>query len=178
MKKNKISFGTNFWSAHEIENPFEVVDAFFDYADLDYYKETLCEAIFYMNKAEVYKKDYPGQVFVCYTALRSFLKACFYLQDESKKWKVKEVSSEKRLILQQASLTAKEYIDPFIVFPKAFEEKSLEDFEFFLCEIVHMSLCPSAVEFDYDLITPYIHLVKMLDASELMRERGLEKIEK
>ena len=77
MKKNKISFETRFWYAYEIENPFEVIDAFFDYADLEHYKQRLAEAVLYINKQEVYKKGYPGQVFVFYTTLRSFLKACF-----------------------------------------------------------------------------------------------------
>jgi hypothetical protein len=176
MKKNKISFETNFWVAYEIENPFEVVTAFFDYAHLDYYKQTLCEAVFYINKQEVYKKDYPGEIFVFYTGLRSFVKACFCLQYKNKKWKVNELSSESRSILHQASLTAEEYIDPFIVFQNAFAAKSLDDFEFFLCEITHLSLSPSTIEFDCDLMTPYIHLIKMLDASQLIRERGVEKI--
>ena len=38
MKKKKMSFETNFWYAYEVENPFEVIDAFFDYADLNHYK--------------------------------------------------------------------------------------------------------------------------------------------
>jgi hypothetical protein len=176
MKKNKISFETNFWAAYVIENPFEVVNVFFEYADLDYYKQTLCEAVFYINKEEVYKKDYPGEVFVFYTALRSFLKAGFCLQYKNKKWKVKEVSSECRSILRQASLTAQEYIDPFIVFQNAFAEKTPDDFEFFLCEITQLSLSPATVEYDCDLMTPYIHIIKMLDAGQLMRERGVEKI--
>jgi len=29
MKKDKIAFETNFWAAYEIENPFEVFEAFF-----------------------------------------------------------------------------------------------------------------------------------------------------
>ncbi|WP_281923735.1 hypothetical protein [Flavobacterium collinsii] len=29
-----------------------------------------------------------------------------------------------------------------------------------------------------DLTTPYIHLIKMLDAVALMKERGIEKIKK
>ena len=175
MKKNKISFETSFWSAYEIKNPFEVVDAFFDYAHLDYYKKTLCEAVFYMNKKKVYKKDYPGEIFVFYTAVRSFLKACYCLKAKSKKWKIKE-TSECRSVLHQASLTAKEYADPFIVFQKAFAENSLRKFEFFLCELTHLSLSPHTVESDDDLTTAYIYLVKMMDAGQLMRERGLEKI--
>lgn len=37
MKKNKKFFGTTFWSVYETANPFVVVEAFFDFADLDYY---------------------------------------------------------------------------------------------------------------------------------------------
>jgi hypothetical protein len=143
MKKNKISFETNFWIAYETENPFEVVDAFFDYAHLDYYKQTLSEAVSYINKEEVYKKDYPGEVFVFYVILHSFLKVCLCLRYKGKKWNVKEVSFDNMSIsiLQQASLTREEYIDPFIVFENVFAEKSIGDFEFFLCEITHLSLC-------------------------------------
>ena len=75
-------------------------------------------------------------------------------------------------------MTREEHANPFTVFQIAFAENSLDEFEFFLCEIIHISLSPNVVEFDYDLITPYIHLVKMLDASQMMRESGLEKIKK
>ena len=46
-------FETYFWSACEIKNPFEVLDAFFDYAHLDQYKQSLAEAVLYINKQEV-----------------------------------------------------------------------------------------------------------------------------
>lgn len=177
MKKKKMSFETNFWYAYEVENPFEVIDAFFDYADLDHYKNGLAEAVLYINKQEVYKKEYPGRVFLFYTIIRSFLKACFYLKDKGKKWKLKQ-EPDCKSILHQGSLTREEYANPFTVFQIAFAENSLDEFEFFLCEIIHISLSPNVVEFDYDLITPYIHLVKMLDASQMMREGGLEKIKK
>ncbi|MNG02339.1 hypothetical protein D3C84_853650 [compost metagenome] len=77
-----------------------------------------------------------------------------------------------------ASLTEQEYENPLTVFQKAFEENTIDKFEFFLFEIGHLSLSPFTEEFDYDLITPYIYLVKMLDASQLMRDRGIEKIKK
>ncbi|TRX38132.1 hypothetical protein FNW52_04310 [Flavobacterium sp. ZT3R18] len=177
MKKNKLSFETKFWVYYEIKNPFEVIDAFFDYAHLDYYKQILGEAILYNSKGRIYKKNFPERVFVFYTALRSFLKACYCLQSKSRKWKVKG-SSENWSILHQASLTRVEYGDPFIVFQKAFVELTLDEFEFFLSEIVHLSLAPCTEEFDFDVMTPYLYLIKMLDASQLMRERGVEKIKK
>ena len=60
----------------------------------------------------------------------------------------------------------------------AFEEKTLQEFEFFLSEITELSLSPYSGDPDSDLTTPYIHLIKMLDAGELMRERGVERIKK
>lgn len=51
-------------------------------------------------------------------------------------------------------------------------------FDFFLCEVTHLSLSPHTVESDDDLTTAYIYLVKMMDAGQLMRERGLEKNKK
>lgn len=177
MKKKKIHFETNFWAAYVIGNPFEVIDALFDYADLEYYKKGLAEAVMYCHKKEVYKKGYPGEVFLCYAALRSFLKACSELQHKARRWQVKQAPDAKSG-LHQASLTAEEYANPFRVFQGAFAEKSLEDFEFFLSEMTRLALSPYTLSFDTDLITPYIHLVKMLDACQLMRERGVERVQK
>ena len=175
MKKNKISFETNFWAHHDLKNPFEVFDAFLGSESLAYYKQTLSEIVFYRSKDKVYQKECPGDVFFTYTALRSFLRACSALQHKSKKWKVTEIATERRSILSLASLTAEEYQNPFIVFQNAFVEHSLADFEFFLCEITHLALRPTIVEFDSDLLTPYIHVIKMLDASQLLLESKIEK---
>ncbi|WP_306351070.1 hypothetical protein [Flavobacterium sp. '19STA2R22 D10 B1'] len=177
MKKNKISFETSFWPGFVAGNPFKAIDDFFDFAALDYYKQNLSEAVIYNYKRKVYKQDNPSDVFVFYTAFNSFLKVCFCLQEKSKKWKVKE-SLYCETVFHLSSLTKEEYDNPFIVFQKAFDEKTLEEFELFLCQIVELSLSPYTRDPDSDLTTPYIHLIKMLDAVELIRERGVEKIKK
>ena len=87
-------------------------------------------------------------------------------------------SADYESIFHLSSLTKEEYENPFIVFQNAFDEKTLEEFEFFLCEIIELSLSPGDGESDCDLTTPYIHLIKMLDAGQLMSERGVEKIKK
>lgn len=175
MKNNKISLETSFWSGQEVENPFKFLEVFFEYSNLDYYKETLNQFLFHTNKTTVYETGYPGQIFILYTAFRSFLKACFSLKSKSKKWKVRK-APEKWSILEQASLTSEEYQNPFIVFENSFTETALEEYDFFLCEIIHLSLSPFGEEFDYDLITPFIHLTKMLDAAKVLNERGIKKI--
>jgi hypothetical protein len=72
MKKNKISLETSFWSGQEVEKPFEFLEVFFEYANLDYYKEMLNQFLLHTNKLEAYEVGYLGQTFIFYTVLRSF----------------------------------------------------------------------------------------------------------
>lgn len=123
----------------------------------------------YSRKAKVYDQKYPGRVFMMYMEFRSFVKACYVLQDKNRKWKVADVVPLKS-VLRQASLSLEEYKNPFLAFKNAFAAQSLIDYEFFLCEIAHLSLSPHTADCDTDLMTPYIHFIKMLDAAQLLRE--------
>jgi len=177
MKKNKIVFETRFWAGFTTRNPFDVFDAVFDFAHLDYYKQNLREAVLHCYMVNVYKQDKPCNVFVFYTAVRDFVKVCHFLKVKSKKWKVRE-SSRLETVFHLSSLTKEEYDNPFLVLESAFEERTLQQFEFFLYEITELSLSPYNEDPDTDLTTPYIHLTKMLEAAELIRERGVERIQK
>jgi len=175
VKKNKIFFETCFWAGDSAENPFKAIDAFFAFAKLDYYKQILSEVVIYCYKPKVYKDDNPSDVFILYSVLKSFLRVCYCLQKKSKKWKVK-ASLRSETVFHLSSLTKEEYDNPFKVFQKAFELKSLEEFEMFLYQVLELSLSPYSIDSDSNLMTPYIYLIKMLDAAELLRERGVEKI--
>ncbi|UUF13017.1 MULTISPECIES: hypothetical protein [Flavobacterium] len=177
MKMNKISYDTGFWAGFEAGNPFKAIEAFFDFAVLDYYKQNLSEAVIYSYKRKVHKKENPSDVFVLYTAFSFFIKVCYCLQKKSKKWKITASLVSERLF-HFSSLTKEEYNNPFIVFQKAFDEKKLEEFELFLFQILEHSLSPDIGDPESDITTPYIHLIKMLDAAEIIRERGVEKIRK
>jgi hypothetical protein len=177
MKKNKISSETSFRSGFVSGNPFKAIEAFFAFEDLDYYKQNLTQAVVYSYKPEVYEAKNPSNAFVFYTAIHSFLKVCYCLQQKRKKWKVK-ASLRSETVFHLTSLTKEEYDNPFMVFQKAFDEKTLEEFELFLCQIMELSLSPHVLDSYSDLTTLYIHLIKMLDALELIRERGVEKIKK
>ncbi|UTN02816.1 hypothetical protein L0669_15935 [Flavobacterium bizetiae] len=177
MIKNKISYDTGFWASFATGNPFTVINAFFAFADLDYYKQTLTETVFYSYKTKVYGKENPSDVFVFYTALSYFIKVCYALKKKNKKWKVK-ASLHSETVFDLSSLTKQEYENPFIVFQKAFNKKTPKEFEFFLCQILELSLSPSPADPVFDLTTPYVYLIKMLDAVALIRERGVGKIGK
>lgn len=175
MKTRKTSFETNFWIRREGDSPFKVIDDFFQSDDLDNYKCLLGEVIISLRKEEVHNCNDPGSVFSFYVALRSLLSACYCLQFPSKKWKV-VAASGCRSQLHQASLSRKEYDDPCMVFRNAFATKSLGEFEAFFGEAVELALSHHTDDGYWDVMTFYIHLVKMLDAAWLIKERGIEKI--
>ena len=177
MNKNTISFETSSWTGEVSGNPIKAIGAFFAYADLDYYKQNLTKAVVYSYKSEVYEANNPSNAFVFYTAMNNFLKLCYCLQEKSKKWQVM-ASLHNETVFHLSSLTKEEYEDPFIVFQKAFGEKTPEEFESFLCLILELSTSPNAQDPYSDLTIPYIYLIKMLDAVALMKERGIEKIRK
>lgn len=177
MKKGKPSLATRFWAGFVTEDPFEAFDALFDFAHLDYYKRNLSEAVLHCYKNTVYQQEAPSNVFVFYTAISSFVKICYCLKGKDKTWNVKE-SSRSDTVFHLTSLTKMEHDHPFTVLQKAFGELTLQQFDYFLSEITTLSLSPGCDDMTSDLLTPYIHLIKMLDAAELIRERGLEKIGK
>lgn len=177
MKKQKISFETNFWIRYEAGSPRKVIDAFFENDNLASYKQMLGEALMYIGKREVYKREYPGTVFVFYKALRSLLKACHCLQFKS--WEIHfAATSGCGSVLHQASLTNEEFADPYLVFRNAFAFKTLAEFDFFLCDTVELALSHYTEDGSWDVMAFYIHLVKMLDAAQLIHERGAGKIER
>jgi len=174
-KKKNTDFDAVFWSNQEFENPFDLLAAFYEYSSLETYKKTLGEAFCYLYKMEIYCKNYPGQLFIFYKAVRSFYKACYLLQFSKTKCKPTE-PYEWKSSLHQASLSRDEYNNPFLVFERAFKEKTFEEYDFFLSEVVHLSLTTSKADFQDDLVTHYFHSIKMFDAAQLILERGMENI--
>lgn len=177
MKKKKINFDAEFWASDKITCPLKLIEAFFQYDDLNHYKHVLTEVGSHAYEKKVYKQEYPGDVFMFYLCMRSFIRACYLLQFKNKKWETND-PPEFTSYLLQGCLTDEEYINPFLVFRKAFEEVSLKEFDYFLKESIHLSLCPCSYISDSNMISPLVYLLKMLDASRIIHERGVDKIKK
>lgn len=175
MKKKKISLDSNFWGPADITDPFDLITAFFDFADIHTYKGKLNEMMMFMYNKGIYSPDYPGQIFVFYKALHSFIRAGYCLQFLNKKGRISE-PEDSSYRYYHGMLSAEEFADPFLVFKTAFTKQSLTEFDYFLCEITHLSLSPRIDSCGKDLMTPFIYLIKMLEAAQLIRQRGIEKM--
>jgi len=172
MKKTKILLDASPWAGSGIDDPYSLLGALFDLSHLEYFKEILNEMMFHISTSKSISEKHAGTAITMYTAFHSLLRTSYILN--RKKYKLVEPADEAKH-LSLGSLTKHEYQNPFIVFENAFARHSLAEFDSSIYEILYFSMSSHADSPDYDLITPYIHLTKMLDASWLVYQRGIEK---
>ena len=175
MKKKKILLESHFWTEEGIENPFKIFEALFDYSNLENHKNLIADLVQQFYKKEVYGGENPGELLLYYQVFRSFLKAC-YLMQFTKKTVRKDDFYDWESGIFLGSLSRSEYDSPLLVFTNAFKNKTLVEYEQFLSAMFQFSLSPYTGDICTDMATPYLHFIKMLDAAQLIRERGLEKI--
>lgn len=171
MKKKKPDFDATFWAGRTGNNPLQLFDALFSTYPLSEAKEQLSSMMRYAVKRKVLSEKDPSVVFHFYLSLRSFIRAADHLSRTSGKYRLnppKEHFSQ----LKKGSLSEAEYADPFLVFRKAFEEYRLQEFDHFITGITYFSLGPFGDYPEGNSITPFLHLQKMLDAAQIILERG------
>ncbi|WPO84159.1 hypothetical protein SD427_07435 [Chryseobacterium sp. JJR-5R] len=128
----------------------------------------------YASQKKTRVPEDPSVVFHFHQSLRSFLRAGWCLRKKPGKWAV-DALPENSSPLLHGSLSEEEYRYPARVFRKAFEEYRLEEFEEFLSDIVYFSLGTFNHVPERDIVGPYLHLVKMLDAAWLILEQDNDK---
>lgn len=175
MKKNKLPLESHFWTEDGIEKPFKIFEAVFDYSNLENHKNLIADLLQQFYKKKMYRKREPGDLLLSYKMMRSFLKAC-YLMQFSKKTVRKDDFYDWDSGIFLGSLSSIEYDNPVLVFTNAFKKKTLVEYELFLFAMFQFSLSTYKGDICTDMATPYLHLIKMLDAAQLIQERGLEKV--
>ncbi|WP_294287237.1 hypothetical protein [uncultured Chryseobacterium sp.] len=171
MKKKKPDFDAAFWAGRTGSNPLPLFDAFFTTYPLSEAKEHLSSMMRYAVKRKVLSEKDPSVVFHFYLSLRSFIRAADYLSRTSGKYRLNP-SKEHPSQLKQGSLSEAEYADPVLVFRRAFDNHRLAVFDHFITGIAYFSLGPFGDYPEGNTITYFLHLQKMLDAAQLMLERG------
>lgn len=167
MEKKKLPLEPDFWADETISSPLLLLNVFFEQGNLPHYRTLLDEIMLHAYRPAVFCEKYPGQVFIIYLRLRSFVRACYRLQESPA-----PAPPDRNLRQSRHSLTNEELRDPFLVFRRAFGEVSLRDFDFFLKECIHLALCPYQDQPVTPFLPPYIHLDKMLEAAQIIVERN------
>ncbi|WP_051349440.1 hypothetical protein [Chryseobacterium gregarium] len=170
MKKNSIDLESRFWSGRNKHSPLLVLELFFQFHDLATAKERLNLIMQYAVQGKTRIPEDPSVVFHFHQSMRSFLRAGWCLRKKAGKW-IGESVPEHSSPVMYGSLSEQEYRDPVRVFRKAFKEYCLGDFEEFLSDVVYFSLGTFNNVPERDILGPYLHLIKMLDAAWLITER-------
>lgn len=176
MKKNKILLDASPWAGTGIKDPITLLGAFFDFAHLDHYKEILNEMMFHIYLPKSISEKHAATPITMYTAFHSLLRTAFVLTHPSYTLLAPPKKEAKNLCL--GSMTKEEYENPLIVYQRAFEHHSLEEFDLALYEILYFSMCSHFDSPESDLLSPYIFITKILDASWLVYQRGFIKDKK
>lgn len=170
MKKKKTDLESRFWSGRNKHSALPLLETFFQFYDLATAKERLNLIMQYAVQGKVRIREDPSVIFYFHQSMRSFILAGYGLRKKSGKWSVHTLP-EQGSLLAQGSLSEKEYCDPVLVFRKAFKEYRPEQFRDFLADIVYFSLGTFNNIPEGNIVGPYLHLCKMLDAAWLIVER-------
>ncbi|MDV3571054.1 hypothetical protein CMU73_10445 [Elizabethkingia anophelis] len=174
MKNKRIDFEARFWSGSRKHSGIKIIESFFHFNDLVTAKQMLNNIMIYAGKKKNAINEDSSAIFHFHQALRSFVRACYAIRLKEWTWEINS-NPEKRSPLMQASLSDEEYLNPILVFQNAFEEYSIKDFDYYIAVAVYFSMGIYAHAAESKMFAPYIHLIKMLDAAQLILERRTRK---
>jgi len=173
MKKIKTDFAPRF-RAGKKHSGLQLMENFFQFNKLDVSKERLSNIMNYAVKRNSWINEDPAVIFEFYQSMRSFIRAGYLIMLKDRKWAV-DTQPEKISPWVLGLLSEKEYRNPLLVFKKAFREYTLKEFDYFMSGIVYFSMGVYENLPERNIVMPYIHTVKMLDAAHLILQRRREK---
>jgi hypothetical protein len=173
MKKSRTKFDTRF-RADKKHSGLQLMETFFQFNELDVSKERLSNIMNYAVKRNSWINEDPAVIFQFHQSMRSLIRAGYLIMLKEKKWTV-DTQQEKISPWVLGLLSEKEYRNPLLVFKKAFREYSVKEFDYFMSRIVYFSMGVYENLPERNIVMPYIHTVKMLDAAHLILQRRREK---
>lgn len=170
MKKTRTDFQSRLGKGRKKHYGLQQMETFFQLNDLAASKELLNSIMRYALKRNSWIKEDPSVIYHFHQAMRSFIRAGYFIMLQEKKLAV-NTQWEDVSPLALGLLSEKEYQNPLLVFKKAFREYSIKEFDYFISGMVYFSMGIYDHLPERNMINPYIHLLKMLDAGYLLFER-------
>lgn len=169
LKNKKTAVG----SARKKRRKLQCIETFFQTHDLLTAKQMLSSMMQYAVNGKDWLKRDPSVILQFHQSLCLFIREGYMISKKTKKWQVNAASDIGSPIMR-GSLSDKEYESPLLVFKRAFKEYSIQEFDYFISGIVYFSQEMYRYGPESNLVRPYIHLAKMLDAAYLILERGVK----
>jgi hypothetical protein len=173
MKKIKTDFDIQLWAGGK-RSGLQLMETFFQFNELDVSKERLSNIMNYAVKRNSWIHEDPAVIFQFNQSMRSLIRAGYLIMLKEKRWTV-DTRPEKISPWVLGLLSEKEYRNPLLVFKKAFRAYSIKEFDYFMSGMVYFSMGVYENLPERNIVMPYIHTIKMLDAAHLILQRRREK---
>lgn len=174
MKKNGTDLQSRLGKGRKKHCGLQLMETYFQLNDLATSKERLNSIMNYAVKRYSRIKEDPSAILHFQQAMRSFIRAGYLIAlQEKKRTATTQLEDVSPLVL--GLLSEKEFQNPLLVFRKAFKEYSIKEFDYFISGMVYLSLGIYDHLPERNIISPYIHLTKMLDAAHIILERKGKK---
>ncbi|MBK1897187.1 hypothetical protein [Chryseobacterium paridis] len=173
MKKIKTNFNPRLRASKKYSG-LQLMETFFQFNELDVSKERLSNIMNYAVKRNNWINEDPAVMFQFHQLMKLLIRAGYLIMLKEKKWTV-DARPEKISPLVLGLLSEEEYRNPILVFKNAFKEYSIKEFDYFMSGIVHFSMGVYENLPERNIVMPYIHIVKMLDAAHLILQRRRER---
>lgn len=173
MKKINTNFDPQFWTGKK-HSGLQLIETFFKFNELDVSKDRLSNIMNYAVKRNSWINEDPAVMLQFHQSMRSLIRAGYLIMLKDRKWIV-DTQPEKISPWVLGLLSEKEYRNPLLVFKNAFREYSIKEFDYFMSGIVYLSMGVYENLPERNIVMPYIHTVKMLDAAHLILQRKREK---
>ncbi|AZB18457.1 hypothetical protein EG352_12015 [Chryseobacterium indologenes] len=170
MQKIRTDFQSRLGKSHKKYYGLQMMETYFQLNDLTASKGHLNSIMNYAIKRNSCIRENPSVILHFHQSMRSFIRAGYAIAIKEKKGTFNTVTEEAPPFLL-GLLSGKEYQNPLLVFRKAFREYSIQEFDYFMSGMVYFSLGMYDNLPERNIINPYIHLVKMLDAAYLLVQR-------
>ncbi|UZU00101.1 hypothetical protein ODZ84_11250 [Chryseobacterium fluminis] len=171
MKKTRTP---QFSAAGKKHSALQQMETYFQFHDLTNSKNRLNNIVNYAVKKNSWIKEEPSDLFHFRQSMKSLVRAGYRITLKENKWEADD-KKENATPLLLGSLSEKEYRNPLLVFKKAFSEYSVREFDYFMSGMIYSSLGVYDSVPEKNIVSPYIHLTKMLDAAHLILERRSRK---
>lgn len=184
-----------------IEDPYQVITAFFDYCSLSSHRQYITTWLAAVNASDYWRGSSPADLLFYYELLNSLIRAVYriYAEDKPRKTAVdllqeKGYKAETNLLhpalyfnwekdyalweFFPRSLSLEEYVDPYIVLRNFFTFYNLAEWEHELHELLSDGLSRNSASVMYgeerDILLIRDHLEKLIDAVHLIDVRRTE----
>jgi hypothetical protein len=191
MKDKKYKKRKFVWGALNFSDPYKVIQAIFNYANIDSYRDFIVDILLYSTVKKHYKKKDPVDIMYIIEGIYCLLQACYVISKMKEccilEVRTSDVLNAKFYSLSSTelgqwvefprSLSKDEFLNPYKALKQVFRHYTpdkLYDIVKYLTENACGSYCD---EFEINTFEIYYLLSKLFEASHLIRVRELDHIE-